>query len=214
MKKKLFTGVIALLFACVSLLFMTSCAQQKKQISEVSAPTTAEEKAREEAVTAEEKKAAEEAKRMEEKKEAVVEEKALTEEEKRERERRLKDIERAQQLADEIRRFESESIYFDFDKSDLKPPSRVTLKKKAEWLRMNAEYALRIEGHCDERGTNEYNLALGERRAHSAKRFMMALGISGDRISTISYGEERPADPAHNETAWHKNRRDEFTLIK
>ncbi|MFP3929181.1 MAG: OmpA family protein, partial [Desulfobacteraceae bacterium] len=73
---------------------------------------------------------------------------------------------------------------------------------------------VRIEGHCDERGTNEYNLALGERRANAAKKYLISLGVSEDRVRTISYGEERPADPRHNEEAWAKNRRDEFKLFK
>ncbi|MBW1998138.1 MAG: peptidoglycan-associated lipoprotein Pal [Deltaproteobacteria bacterium] len=131
-----------------------------------------------------------------------------------EREARLREIERAQQLRNEIREFESEHIYFDFDKAELKPQARKVLVKKAEWLRKHPEYNVVIEGHCDERGTNEYNLALGERRANAAWRFLNALGISGERMSTISYGEERPLDPRHNPEAWAKNRRDEFKLVK
>ncbi len=131
-----------------------------------------------------------------------------------ERQARLRELEAAQKLADEIRVFESENIYFDFDKSNLKHYARVILKEKAAWLKRNPSYAVLIEGHCDERGTNEYNLALGERRAQAAKKFLMSQGISAERISTISYGEERPADPGHNEAAWAKNRRDEFKLIK
>ena len=131
-----------------------------------------------------------------------------------ERQAKLRELARAQKLRDEIRMFEYEKIYFDFDKSELKPEARATLTKKAEWLKTNSEFSLRIEGHCDERGTNEYNLALGERRADAAMKFLNALGISGDRISTISYGEERPAESGHNEAAWSKNRRDEFKLTK
>ena len=73
---------------------------------------------------------------------------------------------------------------------------------------------MRVEGNCDERGTQEYNLALGQRRADAAKKFLMALGVAEHRIGTISYGEERPADPGHNERAWALNRRDEFKLTK
>lgn len=131
-----------------------------------------------------------------------------------ERQAKLQELEKAQQLRNEIRLFESEHIYFDFDKAELKPEARAVLVKKAEWLRRHPEYSVLIEGHCDERGTNEYNLALGERRANAAWKFLNALGISGDRMSTISYGEERPADPRHNREAWAKNRRDEFKLIK
>lgn len=131
-----------------------------------------------------------------------------------ERQTRLRELARAQKLRDEIQMFEYEKIYFDFDKSELNPEAQAVLKKKAEWLRSNSQFSLRIEGHCDERGTNEYNLALGERRADSALKFLNALGISTHSISTISYGEERPADQGHNESAWSKNRRDEFKLTK
>jgi len=117
-------------------------------------------------------------------------------------------------LAKEIKAFESEAVYFDYDKSDLKPAARATLEKKAAWLRSNPQFKLKVEGHCDERGTVEYNLALGERRAKSAVKYLNALGISGDRMTTVSYGEEKPADPGHNEAAWSKNRRDDFKLSR
>lgn len=130
------------------------------------------------------------------------------------REQRIREMEVARKLRMEIQTFESKSIYFDFDKSDLKPEARATLAKKAAWLRANSAFDLRIEGHADERGTNEYNLALGERRANAAWKFLNALGISGERLSTISYGEERPADSRSDDIAWEKNRRDEFKLLK
>ncbi|MBN2125395.1 MAG: peptidoglycan-associated lipoprotein Pal [Deltaproteobacteria bacterium] len=122
--------------------------------------------------------------------------------------------ESAQRMAAEIRAFESESIYFDFDKAEIRPEARVILEKKGEWLRSNPDFSLRIEGHCDERGTNDYNLALGDRRASAAAKFLKSLGVSSDRVSVLSYGEEQPADPGHNEAAWAKNRRDEFKLVK
>ena len=105
-----------------------------------------------------------------------------------------------------------EDIYFEFDKSTLTPAAQDNLLRKAEWLRENADTTITIEGNCDERGTNEYNLALGDRRAESAKAFLVDLGIDSARISTISYGEERPVDPRHNEEAWAKNRRDHFVV--
>jgi len=108
----------------------------------------------------------------------------------------------------------SEKIYFEYDRSDLSAEARDILKKIAAALQANPSYSLDIAGHCDERGTIEYNLALGERRALAAKKFLVDLGISGDRISTVSYGEERPVDPRSDEEAWAKNRRDEFKLIK
>ena len=117
-----------------------------------------------------------------------------------------------QRIEEEIQAFQSKNIYFDFDKSEIKTEARATLTEKAKWMRANPQHSLIIEGHCDERGTNEYNLALGERRATAAAKFLEAMGISYDRISTISYGEERPADLRHNEDAWADNRRDEFKL--
>ena len=105
-----------------------------------------------------------------------------------------------------------EDIYFDFDKSVLTPAAQDNLLRKAEWLRENPDATVTIEGHCDERGTNEYNLALGDRRAESAKSFLVDLGIDPMRLTTISYGEERPVDPRHNEEAWAKNRRGHFVV--
>ncbi|MBN2231340.1 MAG: peptidoglycan-associated lipoprotein Pal [Deltaproteobacteria bacterium] len=104
-------------------------------------------------------------------------------------------------------------IYFDFDKFNLKDTPRATLAKHAQWLKDNARAVIRIEGNCDERGSNEYNLALGERRAASAKKYLVYLGISPDRLETISYGEERPLCADHNEDCWWKNRRDDFAIV-
>lgn len=103
-------------------------------------------------------------------------------------------------------------IYFDYDKSTLKPAAKAQLETSADWLKLNPKVNCRIEGHCDERGTNEYNLSLGERRALAARRYLMSLGISQDRLFTISYGEERPAVDGHDESAWKDNRRDEFKV--
>jgi peptidoglycan-associated lipoprotein len=107
-----------------------------------------------------------------------------------------------------------ENIYFEFNKYDLSSQSRRVLRHISEKMQERPEVKLRIEGHCDERGTEQYNLALGEKRAMEAKKFLTSSGIDGDRISTISYGEERPADPRHNEEAWAKNRRDEFKVLE
>ena len=112
----------------------------------------------------------------------------------------------------EVPAFMTERVYFDFDKSVLKMEGQALLKKKAEWLKANSGAKVLIEGNCDERGTAEYNLALGERRAESAKKFLVDLGIDAKRISTISYGEERPVDPRHTEEAWSKNRNDGFVI--
>lgn len=109
-------------------------------------------------------------------------------------------------------RFQNEHIYFDFDSSVLTPVAQSILKEKAEWLYANPDVNVVVEGHCDERGTTAYNLALGERRAESAKTFLVNMGISDARITTISYGEEVPIDPSSNEAAWAKNRRTAFVL--
>ncbi len=109
---------------------------------------------------------------------------------------------------------ELNSIYFNFDKYDLSAESRDILKKNSEWLKNNANATIRVEGHCDERGTVEYNQALGEKRAKAVKDYYVSLGIDTDRISTISYGEERPMDPAKTEEAYAKNRRSDSKSTK
>ena len=105
-----------------------------------------------------------------------------------------------------------EDIYFAFDHSELSPAAQAVLRNKAGWLQANSDVSVFIEGHCDERGTPEYNLALGDRRAESAKAFLADLGISPQRMTTISYGEERPVDPGSSEEAWAKNRRAHFVI--
>jgi len=117
-------------------------------------------------------------------------------------------------MAQDARAFEAEGIYFDFDKAEIKAEAKAILEKKAAWLRANSSYKVRIEGNCDERGTNEYNLALGDRRAKAAQKYLNALGISMDRMSTISFGEEKPVCTEKNEKCWSKNRRDDFRLSK
>jgi peptidoglycan-associated lipoprotein len=101
-------------------------------------------------------------------------------------------------------------ISFEYDRVTLSPEAKESLNKLGEWLLKKTSVQVLVEGHCDERGTAEYNLALGERRAHAAKQYLTQLGVNADRISTISYGKERPIDPGHTEAAWSKNRRDHF----
>ncbi len=103
-------------------------------------------------------------------------------------------------------------IHFDFDKFNLKSEAREILKKQAGWLANHATASVLIEGNCDERGTEEYNLALGQRRANEAMKYFVGFGIDKKRIKTISYGKDRPLDPGNNEAAWAKNRRDHFVL--
>jgi peptidoglycan-associated lipoprotein len=105
------------------------------------------------------------------------------------------------------------TIHFDFDKSDIRPGDAKILDSNAAWLKDNPNYLVLIEGHTDERGTNEYNLALGDRRAKAAMNYLVAQGVRADRISVISYGEERPLCKEQTEACWARNRRDDF-LVK
>jgi peptidoglycan-associated lipoprotein len=103
-------------------------------------------------------------------------------------------------------------IYFDYDRSDLSGDARETLKANAAWLKANPSARVEIEGHCDERGTNEYNLALGAKRAQAAKDYLVTLGIPAQRVSTISYGKELQVCRESIEACWQKNRRDRFSV--
>jgi peptidoglycan-associated lipoprotein len=115
--------------------------------------------------------------------------------------------------AEEARdRFINEDIYFEFDKSDIMQEAQEILREKAKWLEANPDASVIIEGHCDERGTNDYNIALGDRRANSTKQFLVDMGVSSSRMETISYGEEHPVATGHNEEAWAKNRRAHFII--
>jgi peptidoglycan-associated lipoprotein len=105
-------------------------------------------------------------------------------------------------------------VYFDFDKYNLKDLSRNQLAKNAQWMKDNPGAVVKIEGNCDERGSNEYNLALGERRAASAKKYLVYQGISPNQLETISYGEEKPTCGSHYEGCWWKNRRDDFVIVE
>jgi peptidoglycan-associated lipoprotein len=104
-------------------------------------------------------------------------------------------------------------IHFDFDRYDIRPVDAEILKENAALLMKYPKVKIQVEGHCDERGTTDYNLALGERRANAAKKYLLSLGISSDRISSISYGEEKPLDAGHDEEAWFKNRRGHFVIL-
>jgi len=103
-------------------------------------------------------------------------------------------------------------IYFEYDKSNIRPEYQPVLEKISKWMAKNPGQQLLVEGHCDEHGTDEYNLALGERRALAVRRYLVALGVLADRLHTISYGEEKPAVQGSAESAWSKNRRAEFKV--
>ena len=105
-------------------------------------------------------------------------------------------------------------VNFAFDSYELDSTARAILKRNANWLLENSGVNFEVEGHCDERGTNEYNMALGEKRAQAAADYLRSLGIADGRMRTVSYGEELPLDPEHNEEAWAKNRRAHFSAAE
>ena len=220
--------LLAIMFIVFSVsVFINSCAPKKPKVDQT-------------AIMREQERAAEEAKlKAEEEERRKFDEAMKVEQERRAAEEaRLKAEEDARLKAEEEKRVEEErlkeegeitpqvareaetkavpqlgDIHFDFDKSDIRADSREILQKNADWLQNNPDIKIQIEGHCDERGTAEYNLALGERRAMSTKKYLISLGMSADRIYTISYGEELPIDPNHGEDAWAKNRRAHFLVI-
>ena len=104
-------------------------------------------------------------------------------------------------------------VYFDYDRYTIRSDGRDALKSNSGWLKRNPTVSVQIEGHCDERGTPEYNLALGERRASAVRDYLARLGIPVSRLSTVSYGEERASDPGHDESAWTRNRRAVFIVV-
>jgi peptidoglycan-associated lipoprotein len=184
--------VTLLIFAFSSIFLLSSCA--KKQVVKEEVQVAPEEVAKVEEAP-------------------VVKEKAV-EAEKETKLEPLEEIDEAKALKGRrIAKFEAEAVYFDFDKSFIKPEYRPNLEEKASFLKDYSDIKIRIEGNCDERGTNEYNLALGDRRAQSAEAFLVSLGISPDKIETISYGEERPLALGHNEDSWSQNRRDDFVIM-
>ena len=188
------TGVIVLAFVFSSMFWFASCAKKQVDTYESKPKTETGEGAVGKEGAAGQKSSSE----------------TITELSEAERLAKQKEIETANKMA----LFESENIYFEFDKSDLSPEAQAILKKKAAFLQQYPSVSLLIAGNCDQRGTIEYNLALGERRANSAQRFLVALGISEGRLKTISYGKERLADPANNSVAWSLNRRDTFTILR
>jgi len=191
--------ILAMLFIIPAMLFSVSCA--KKAV--MTEPSTTDASAADEAARQaelEKQKAMEREKQMEE--ERLAEERA--------EQLKAEAMERDMMMAKN--RFLSENVYFDFDNATLDYQAQELLKQKAMWLRDFPEANVVIEGHCDERGTNAYNLALGERRAESAKAFLVNLGISDARLTTISYGEEKPLDMGQSEESWAKNRRAAFVL--
>lgn len=139
-------------------------------------------------------------------------------EEARLRAQRLREqMEREKQMAqakamEAKTRFENQDVLFEYDSAALTSEAKLLLQEKAAWMKANSTVSIKIEGHCDERGTTEYNLALGERRATAAKSYLVNLGVAASRISMISLGEEQPVDTAQTEAAYRKNRRAHFVI--
>ena len=191
MRKKLWISLV-LLLVIPGVLCIASCAKKAVKVEPVEVQDEAARKA-----------AAEAAERAQQEK--LARQRGIEEQ-------RLKEKQAVREKMAARNMFINEDIHFDFDKYNLLPMAQQILQKKAEWLWNNPDVTVIIEGHCDERGTNEYNLALGDRRAESARTYLINLGIAGSRLTTISYGEERPVDSGHNEVAWAKNRRAHFSI--
>jgi peptidoglycan-associated lipoprotein len=189
-------GIIGLI-VCLSIMVVTGCAKKSA--------------VKEQAVSAEEKAAADKAKAEADAKARADQEARLAAEQKAKGEAEMKVAPQAEAAAAKEEMTFKDAL-FDFDKFSLKPESRDILKGLAGWLTKNKDKSVLIEGNCDERGTTEYNLALGERRAKEAMKYLVELGVDGKRIKTISYGKERPLDPGQTEEAWAKNRRDHFVV--
>jgi len=205
-RKSICIGIMTVIF-CISMMLMTGCA--KKAVS------------KDEGLVAGEKKAAAARSEADIKKreaEATAKEEAarkLAAEQQKEDVKELALKRDAAAAAAEKDQTAFEDIYFVFDKSTIEPEAREILKRLASLLGSNKNYSLVVEGHCDERGTVEYNLALGQRRADAAMKYLVDLGLDKESIKTITYGKERPLETGHDEEAWTKNRRAHFlTTLK
>ena len=201
-RKSICIGIMTVIF-CISMMLMTGCA--KKAVS------------KDEGLVAGEKKAAAAQSEAAAKKEAdrkLAAEQAAAQRKEDVKELALKRDAAAAATA-EKEQTAFEDIYFAYDKSTIEPEAREILKRLASLLDSNKNYSLVIEGHCDERGTVEYNLALGQRRADAAMKYLVDLGLDKESIKTITYGKERPLNPGQDEEAWAKNRRAHFlTTLK
>jgi len=191
-----------MVFAILPLLFIVivGCPKKEELVSETESAAVSEPAGAEKSQADKEKELKEEARRLEEERARQLE---------MEKARRL-ESERIEKLRKE---FENVDIHFEYDKFSLTPEARNILRKKYEYLANHSGVAILIEGHCDERGTIEYNVALGDRRAKGARDYLIRLGVEPARIEMISYGEEMPLDTRHTEEAWVRNRRDKFVII-
>ena len=209
MKRNLLAVVLIALVFSLSITFLTGCAK-KATLKEQAAMTQEQRRAAEAPTMAKPTPQDDAAAR-----ERALREKALREQAEREaRERAGGEAKKAAAAKAAIpKELQIPDIHFDFDKYNLKPLAQTTLKNGAPAYLQYTDYKLVIEGHCDERGTAEYNLALGQKRADEAAKYLADLGIAKERIKTISYGKEMPLDKGHDEAAWAKNRRDHFVVF-
>ena len=184
--------ILALALMALVVFSFSACSKSKIS-SEPSTTMSAEEEA---------SKRAEEEARQEALREENLREEGLSEEQAKAR------------VETERSMFENDDIFFEFDSIRLAPEAQEILTQKAAWLRKNPRARVTIEGHCDDRGTNEYNLALGEGRAQSARDYLMDLGIKESRLNSISYGEERPLAASQDEETWARNRRAHFVIVE
>jgi len=207
--KRYFSKFLIVALICV-LGFSFGCASKQAEVDEGVK--------QEQQVSDEDNQAAEEDKKAEEERLKAEEERLKAEEERLkaeelERQQKLEQQKKEEEQKKEaLRKFSDVNVYFNFDSSEISEEARSILEEKATWLSENNDVKISIEGHCDKRGTTQYNLALGERRAESVKTYLVALGVDGSRISTISYGEERPAVEGSGDDVWSKNRRAEFVI--
>jgi len=178
---------LLVLLSILALLFSVSACKKKVTVTPPPPPPPVEEKPK-----------------AEPEKVPTIKEPELTEEE----------IFRMKSLEELNRESPLQRIHFDFDKYFIRDDMKPILEKNAEWLKKFPSVKILIEGHCDERGTEEYNMALGEKRAKSTMNYLISLGISPDKMKIISYGKSRPLDPGHNEEAWALNRRADFVIIE
>ena len=206
-RKSICIGIMTVIF-CISMMLMTGCA--KKAVSKDEGLVAGEKKAAAAQSEADIKKKEAEAAAKEE-----AARKLAAEQQKEDVKELALKRDAAVAAAAEKEQTAFEDIYFVFDKSTIEPEAREILKRLAGLLGSNKNYSLVVEGHCDERGTVEYNLALGQSRADAAMKYLVDLGLDKESIKTITYGKERPLDPGHDEEAWAKNRRAHFlTTLK
>ena len=208
--KKHLTVIGLFLILAFSLTIFSGCAEKKAVVKDEAIQeqkVAAAQEAAPAAVTADDE-AARKAKEAADREAALKEQAAKDEAARREAARAAW----AKKNAEALVELSLQNIYFDYDKSAIRPDAREILKANAEIFTKNSSAKIIVEGHCDERGTAEYNMALGERRAQEAKQYLVNLGIDASRIETISYGKERPLDNRSTEEAWAQNRRAQFLL--